>query len=121
MGRINKHSNLYNKDGELLRKAPLEDCPIEELENMVDNEKNPKLQSEMIGILMQMYQKYGNPHEDDIIRKIQEQANHKITTEDIEKALGEVNVQLSENQEDTPVYDVDSPDTEDATIIEEAA
>ena len=121
MGKINKNSNLYNKDGELLRKAPLGDCPIEELETMVDNEKNPKLQSEMIGILMQMYQKHGNPHEEEIIRKIQEQVNHKVTNEDIEKALSEINTQLSENQVDTPTYNVDNLDVEEAKILEEAA
>lgn len=107
MGKINKYANLYSteldKDSNpiLLHKVSdsgiLKDYTLEELEKLVDdlgNDKdndgkirNPKAFNNASSMLMQYYQKYGNPHEKDIIealkkkeRPIEEQKQDALKT-----------------------------------------
>ena len=90
MGKICKYANIYStekdNDGEykLIRKVNnngvLEDYTMEELEHLVDDLGNDKDEDNKIknklafnnaaSILFQYYQKYGNPHEKDIIEAL---------------------------------------------------
>lgn len=87
MAKINKHSNLYNKQGELLRHAPLKDYTIAELEELVD-----KLNSDETGynnammILTQLYQK--NPKAQlELLTKLK---SNYTTNAEVKEALNEV-------------------------------
>lgn len=87
MGKINKHSNLYNKQGELLRHAPLKDYTIAELEELVD-----KLSSDEAGynnammILTQLYQK--NPKAQlEFLTKLK---SNYTTNAEVKEALNDV-------------------------------
>lgn len=129
MNKINKDANLYDKDGNLLRKAPLTDVTIEEAEQMLDalkgKEDTPEYNNLMF-YLMEMYRKYGNPHKQDIIDKINEAyAKHKDTDE-VEEALKDVEQHVETNNgevpeeskdeeqvQEAPTYDVNNLQTED--------
>ena len=131
MSKINKWANIYDKEGNLLRKAPLKDVTIEEAEEMLDalkgHEDTPEY-SNLMFYLMELYRKYGNPHKQDIIDKINEAyAKHKDTDE-VEEALKDVSESLdstpndgevpeeSESEEQTQAeYDVNTLNTEDVT------
>lgn len=129
MNKINKDANLYDKDGNLLRKAPLTDVTIEEAEQMLDalkgKEDTPEYNNLMF-YLMEMYRKYGNPHKQDIIDKINEAyAKHKDTDEvtealkDVEQHVETNNGEVPEESKDeeqiqeAPTYDVNNLQTED--------
>ena len=85
MSKINKYANLYDKDGNLLRHVNedgiLPDYTIEELEELVDNlandkdengnVRNPQALNNANLILIQYYQKYGNPHISELLSKLQ--------------------------------------------------
>lgn len=131
MSKINKWANIYDKEGNLLRKAPLKDVTIEEAEEMLDalkgHEDTPEY-SNLMFYLMELYRKYGNPHKQDIIDKINEAyAKHKNTNE-VEEALKDVSESLDSTPNDGEVpeepeseeqvqaeYDVNTLDTEDVT------
>lgn len=73
MSKINKYANLYDKDGNLIRKAPLTDYTIEEVEKLIDEYTGDKDSAEYMNLfnyLMQLYQKYGNPHEKELLETI---------------------------------------------------
>ena len=86
MGKINKFANIYDKDGNLLRHVDedgkLKNYTIEELEDLIDklaedkdengNVKDPQALNNVNMILFQQYQKYGNPHEAELIEKLKE-------------------------------------------------
>lgn len=131
MNKINKYANLYDKDGNLLRKAPLTDVTIEEAEQMLDalkgHEDAPEYNNLMF-YLMEMYRKYGNPHKQDIIDKINEAyAKHKDTDEvtealkDVEQHVETNNGEVLEESKDeeqvqeAPTYDVNNLQTEDVS------
>lgn len=100
MGKINKYANIYNKDGNIIRKlnneGMLEDYTMEELEKLVDELGNDKDENNNIRdkiafnnaskMLFQYYQKYGNPHEKELIetlkksRPIAEQKEQALKT-----------------------------------------
>ncbi len=113
MGKINKFANIYDKDGNLIRHVgddgKLKNYTTEELEELVDklsedkdengNVKDPKALNNVSAMLFQYYQKYGNPHEKDLIQKLQDYQKAKsegITMvpktdeETVKKALSEV-------------------------------
>lgn len=136
MGKISKHSNLYNKDGELIREAPLKDYTIQELEELIDSMKPGKARDAATWMLFDLYNKYGNPHEEDLIKRIKETAKVDTDESEIRRALDELrNViqtnetaeargekkETSENvqQEEVQGYDVNSMDTEDVEPITE--
>lgn len=103
MGKINKYSNLYNKEGKIIRKAPLKTVTIEELENMIDTytgDKNSTEYANMVYSLMDLYRKYGNPHQDEIIENIKKAQKNKLTMKDIENAIESVKDQLEEDSKD---------------------
>lgn len=89
MGKISKYSNLYDKDGKLIRSVDsisgrLDDYTIEELENLVDelakDETKRTEYTNSMSVLMRMYETKGNPHKDDIIQKINDYAKSKTKT-----------------------------------------
>ena len=91
MGKINKNSNLYDKDGKFLHKPGK--YTIEELEELVDTlDKNSIEFANATAILMHMYEQKGNPHKDELIQKLIEQSKTKTTKAEVINALKDVNI-----------------------------
>ena len=99
MGKICKYSNLYDKDGKLIRSVDsisgrLEDCTIEELENLVDelskDETKRTEYTNSMSVLMHMYETKGNPHKDEIIQKVNDYVKTKTTKAEVTKALNDI-------------------------------
>lgn len=151
MAKINKFANLYDKDGNLIKKAPIKNVTIEELEQIIDTygDKNSKAYAYMVYLLMDMYKRYGNPHEQEIMEKLKAAANNDVTTQQVADALTQLEAELNDNKttesteetlgteevhsgdvgselgggsdvsDDVKTYDVDSLDTEDVEYVEE--
>lgn len=124
MAKIDKNANLYDKEGNLLRKAPLKDVTIEELEQMIDNfqgDKNSPEYTNLIYSLTDLYRKYGNPHENELLEAIKA-AKPKDDKESIINSLNELNEQLGDKEnnergvltdnEELPSQSVESPTIE---------
>lgn len=93
MGKINKNSNLYDKNGNFLHKPG--NYSIGELEALIDTlDKNSREFASATAILMHMYEKKGNPHKDELIQKLIAQSKTKTTKADVNNALNEVKEQL---------------------------
>lgn len=99
MGKISKYSNLYDKDGKLIRSVDsvsgrLDDYTIEELENLVDKlAKDETKRTEYINsmsVLMHMYETKGNPHKGEIVNKINEYVKTKTTKAEVINALNDI-------------------------------
>ena len=99
MGKICKYSNLYDKDGKLIRSVDsvsgrLEDYTIEELENIVDelskDETKRTEYTNSMSVLMHMYETKGNPHKDEIIQKVNDYVKTKTTKAEVTKALNDI-------------------------------
>lgn len=99
MGKISKYSNLYDKDGKLIRSVDsisgrLKDYTIEELENLVDelakDETKRTEYTNSMSVLMHMYETKGNPHKDEIVNKINEYAKTKTTKAEVINALNDI-------------------------------
>lgn len=89
MGKINKNSNLYDKDGKFLHKPGK--YTIEELEELIDTlDKNSREFASATAILMHMYAQKGNPHKDELVQKLIEQSKTKTTKAEVINALKDV-------------------------------
>ena len=89
MGKINKNSNLYDKNGNFLHKPG--NYSIGELEALIDTlEKNSREFASATAILMHMYEQKGNPHRDELIQKLIEQSKTKTTKAEVIDALKDV-------------------------------
>lgn len=110
MGKINKYANIYDKEGNLMRHVgddgKLKKYTINELEDLVDklaedkdengNVKDPQSLNNVYSVLSEQYKK--NPsYLINKLSKLQKEANpegstmaEKATTEEVEKALKEV-------------------------------
>ena len=89
MGKISKHSNLYDKDGNFLHKPG--NYSIKELEELIDTlDKNSKEFANATAILMHMYEQKGNPHRDELIQKLIEQSKTKTTKAEVINALKDI-------------------------------
>lgn len=128
MSKIDKNANLYDKDGNLLRKAPLTNVTIEELEKMIDEYKGDKSSKEytnLIYSLMDLYNKYGNPHEQELIERIKQQAasnsddDERRIRESLEELADEIDKSETDKSNEVPSYNVDSNEDEYVEIIEE--
>lgn len=104
MGKICKYSNLYDKDGKLIRSVDsvsgrLDDYTIDELENLVDelakDETKRTEYTNSMSVLMRMYETKGNPHKNEILQKINEYAKTKTTKAEVVEALNEANETIS--------------------------
>lgn len=93
MGKINKNSNLYDKNGNFLHKPG--NYSIGELEALIDTlDKNSREFASATAILMHMYEKKGNPHKDELTQKLIAQSKTKTTKADVNNALNDVKEQL---------------------------
>ena len=99
MGKISKYSNLYDKDGKLIRSVDsvsgrLDDYTIKELENLVDelakDETKRTEYTNSMSVLMHMYETKGNPHKDEIVNKINEYVKTKTTKAEVVNALNDI-------------------------------
>ena len=100
MGNICKYSNLYDKDGKLIRSVDsvsgrLGGYTIDELETLVDelakDETKRTEYTNSMSVLMRMYETKGNPHKNEILQKINEYAKTKTTKAEVVEALNETN------------------------------
>lgn len=114
MSKINKYANLYDKDGNLIRHidektGKLEDYTLEELEELLDKlandkdengkVKNPMALNNVNYMLMLYYQKYGNPHIEEWLKK----ANaSKSEDEQFKEKIKEVMDELKSEEESDP-------------------
>lgn len=101
MGKISKYSNLYDKDGKLIRSVDsisgrLDDYTIEELENLVDElakDETKRIEyTNSMSVLMHMYETKGNPHKNEIVNKINEYVKTKTTKTEVINALKDINI-----------------------------
>ncbi|UVY48386.1 MAG: hypothetical protein [Bacteriophage sp.] len=122
MGKISKYSNLYDKDGKLIRSVDsvsgrLDDYTIEELENLVDelakDETKRTEYTNSMSVLMHMYETKGNPHKDEIVNKINEYVKTKTTKSEIVDALNDLKDE--ETREDGSSTEGCIPDTTEGT------
>lgn len=96
MGKINKNSNLYDKNGKFLHKPGK--YTMGEIEALVDTlDKNSREFANATAILMQMYEQKGNPHKDELIQKLIEQSKTKTTKAEVVNALKDINITESNN------------------------
>lgn len=120
MGKINKYSNIYDKDGNLIRHVDedgtLHNYTIDELQELVNkltedrdedgNIKNPQALNNASGMLFRMYQEEpGQLHLRAMFEEFKqraEEAKKSSTEEQVEKALNEVKEQIE------PTYDVNT-------------
>lgn len=116
MGKISKYSNLYDRNGKLIRpidsvSGRLEPYSIEELEKLVDelakDETKRAEYTNSMSVLMRMYDTKGNPHKNDIIQKINDYAKSKTKTTKAEviNALNDIkDEEARENEPGTEGY-----------------
>lgn len=118
MGKISKYSNLYDKDGKLIRSVDsvsgrLDDYTIEELENLVDelakDETKRTEYTNSMSVLMHMYETKGNPHKGEIVNKINEYVKTKTTKAEVINALN--NLKDEETGKDGSSTEGRVPDT----------
>lgn len=124
MSKINKYANLYDKDGNLLKKAPLTDYTIEETEKLVDDlteqykndpeNKDLKLRLDNAAQwLYGLYLRYGNPHEKELVERIKQAANKDVSEDQIKEALNAVSDELKKT------YNTDTNDDEYVEFTED--
>ena len=123
MGNINKYSNLYNKDNELIKsvndKGILTDYSIKELEELVDSLDDGNEKNNAMSILQQMYtnpktkedKEYVDQMRKDLLERLK--ANTSTKKEDVVKSLGEVEETLTEPTNDTMDEYVDYEEVKD--------
>lgn len=116
MGMINKHANLYDKDGNLIRRVNedgiLENYTIPELEQLVDKlskEEDKRTEYEnALRVLISMYNtKQGREYQQKIISSLTENATKKSDSEQAVEKLQEV---LKDTKE--PTYNTDTNEAE---------
>lgn len=107
MGKINKFANIYDTNGRLIRhtnkKGVLKNVDIPELEKMIDEypDDGDKLALDNLKMaLFQMYNKYGNPHEAELIERIKAEAAKKTTKEEVVEKLEELNEEVKEKYDE---------------------
>lgn len=110
MSKLDKNCNLYDKDGNLLRKAPLKDYSIKELEELLDNWPEgieyQKAKRYATLLLMQMYQnpkteedkEYVAEVQKNLIAQLTKKAEEKSTEEQKKEALEEVSEELKKEE-----------------------
>lgn len=111
MGKINKYANLYDKNGNILRHTSengiLHNITIPELEKMID--EHPKdgdalALDNMKMALFQMYNKYGDPHRDELIKRLLKEQAKKTNPEEVTNKLQELNKDLEDDKTDEFEY-----------------
>lgn len=120
MGKINKFANLYDKNGKLIRHTDkdgvLKNITIPELEKMIDEypeDGDALALDNMKMALFQMYNKYGDPHREELIKRILEEQAKKTKPEEVTDKLQELNDYIEENK--TVNLELEKPWVEDGT------
>ena len=103
MGKINKYSNLYDKNGKIIRRVNdngiLKNVTIPELEELIDKydgDKNDRELDNMKMTLFRMYNTYGNPHEHELIDRIKAESAKKTSPEEVKEKLEELNDDITD-------------------------
>lgn len=103
MGKINKYSNLYDKNGKIIRKVNdngiLKNVTIPELEELIDKYDGDKNDSELDNMkmmLFRMYNTYGNPHAQELIDRIKAEAAKKTSDKEVKEKLEELNDDITD-------------------------
>lgn len=103
MGKINKYSNLYDKNGKIIRKVnsngTLKNVTIPELEELIDKydgDKNDRELDNMKMMLFRMYNTYGNPHAQELIDRIKAEAAKKTNDKEVKEKLEELNDDITD-------------------------
>lgn len=123
MSKIDPNANLYDRDGNLIKKAPITNFTIEETEKLVDdlsekhkeNPENEEISTQLdnaVQYLQKLYILYGNPHKDEIVAKMKQYANKDVTEQEIVDALNTVVEALEPSKEEPKTYNVDSNESE---------
>lgn len=113
-----KYANTY-KNGEIISKKDengmTRDYTIQEVEELIDKlsedkdengkVKDPESLNNAVAILMQLYRKYGNPHEKSILEAIKKAQEGKTLEEQKQEALQELDAQLSTDNTESPESD----------------
>lgn len=108
MKNYSKYANWYDQDGNIVNKKDKYGCTrnytISEVEELLDKlaqdkdengkVRNPQALNNVNAVLFQMYQKYGNPHEKEIIEAVKKAQERKTTEKEKENALQEVASEL---------------------------
>lgn len=106
MAKIDKNANLYDNDGNLLKKAPITNSTIPEIEADLQKwtdlvKENPENQLYKVYLnntyktLFEMYRIYGNPHKDELLEKLK----GELTNDQIESALNQLNEEITPKNE----------------------
>lgn len=125
MGKISKNANIYDLQGNLLRHVDedgrLHNYTTEELEELVDKlandkdengkVKDPRALNNANSILFQYYQKYGNPHENELKELIKKYQESKTTKEEAQQKLEELASDLDEQSNTTSEIPSSDEDT----------
>lgn len=103
MGKINKYSNLYDKNGKIIRKVNsngiLKNVTIPELEELIDKYDGDKNDSELDNMkmmLFRMYNTYGNPHAQELIDRIKAESAKKTSDKEVKEKLEELNDDITD-------------------------
>lgn len=122
MAKIDKNANLYDRDGNLLKKSPISNSTIFEVENDLQKwtnlaKEHPENKQYRIYLdntyrtLMELYRIHGNPHEHELIDKIKAyedkygEIKGEVTTEQIKNALNVISEELNKPKSDDIVMD----------------
>lgn len=113
MGKINKYANIYNKDGEIIRKVDeaagkLKPYTIEELEELVDKLatdkdengqiKDPQSLNNANSVLFMMYQQ--NPDRlKQLLKDMKQRGVEKTTEEQVQEAMQQLENELNAEEE----------------------
>lgn len=125
MGKINKYANIYDKEGNLIRKVDekdgvLKNYTIEDLEKLVDdltndrdengNIKDPQTLNNVNMVLMQMYStKKGQTRLQQLLEELKAKQSEKPTEEQAVEALNKLKEELENNGTEEHVEPVEDP------------
>lgn len=128
MGKISKNSNLYDKDGNLLKHVNedgvLEDYTTKELEELLQTfvEDNKIIDQEkydnVMSILMQRYQTAND--EDSIFKRIEEYIKTKTTSEtEVQDALNQVKESLKTPVDESTIEEIKDDESGETVSTDE--
>lgn len=131
-----KYANWYDLNGDIINHVKadgrIHDLTVEEVEALVDKLADEKDENGNIkrkqefdnasAVLFHMYNKYGNPHEKDIIEAVKEAAKRKTNTSEVQTALKEIGGELAKNAAgNVPTASEDKPDNGEYVEYEQVA
>lgn len=128
MGKISENSNLYDKDGNLLKQVNedgvLEDYTTKELEELLQTfvEDNKIIDQEkydnVMSILMQRYQTAND--EDSIFKRIEEYIKTKTTSDtEVQDALNQVKESLKNPVDESTIEEIKDDESGEVVNTEE--